>query len=140
MKTKQPTKKVTSKILDVVYLHTENKQRLERLHEEVQLTNPTIKFHPFAESIIADFLDTKESQKKFNHPIEFKTVVDPHIVLLDNLIGKPVLVAMNDAQKSLHCDTCDLDECRHVGFVYGNYLTCNVLVRKGFFSPKASKR
>lgn len=139
MKTKQPAKKSTSKMLDVVYLHTENKQRLEHLHEEAQLTNPTIKFHPFAESIITDYLDTKESQKKFNYPIEFKAVVDQHIVLLDNTIGKPVLVTMDDSQKSLHCDSCGLDDCRHVGFVYGNYLTCNVLVRKGFFPPRSAK-
>jgi hypothetical protein len=138
MKTKQSAKK-TAKILDVVYLHTENKQRLERIHEQVQLTSPALKFHPFAESIITDFLDARESQKKFNYPIEFKAVVDRHIVLLDNLVSKPVLVAMDDAQKSLHCDTCDLDDCRHVGFVYGNYLTCNVLVRKEFFPSKISK-
>ncbi|MEO9310374.1 MAG: hypothetical protein ABI337_08815 [Nitrososphaera sp.] len=138
MRKKQPAKKSTSKIFDIIYLHTENKQRLERLHEEAQLTNPTIKFHPFVESIIADYLDTKESQKKFSYPIEFKAIVDYHIVLLDNTTGKPVLVAMDDSKKSLHCDSCGQDDCRHVGFVYGNNLACNVLVRKGFF-PSRSK-
>ncbi|MEM2786276.1 MAG: hypothetical protein QXW37_02120 [Candidatus Nitrosotenuis sp.] len=138
MKTKQSAKRSASKVLDVVYLHTENKQRLERLHEEAQLTNPTIKFHPFAESIITDYINTKESQKKFKYPIEFKAVVDQHIVLLDNTTGKPVLVAMDDSNKSLHCDSCGLDNCHHVGFVYGNPLTCSFLVRKGFFPSRSA--
>lgn len=138
MKTRQPAKKSITKTLDVIYLHTENKQRLEQLHEEAKIVNPTTKFHPFVESIIIDYLDTKESQKKFSHPIEFKAVVDQHVVLLDNTTGKPVLVAMDDSKKSLHCDSCGLDDCRHVGFVYGNPITCGVLVKKGFFPSKSS--
>ena len=133
-----PKKVNTKKTLDVVYLHTENKRRLEGLYEEAQLVNPVLKFHPFAESIIVDFVDSKESQKKFVYPIEFKAVVDQHIVLLDNLVNKPILIAMDDS-KSLHCVNCDLDNCNHVGFVHGNQATCNILVKKGFFSAKAAK-
>jgi len=136
-KRKNQTKKdPTKKTLDVVYMHSENKQRLEKLHEETLLTNPTIKFHPFAESIIVDFLDSRESQKKFAHPVEFKAIVDQHIVLMDNLTGKPALVVMIDAKKSLHCDTCGSDSCHHVGFAYGNNNASNILAKKGFFQPK----
>ncbi|MGI0004403.1 MAG: hypothetical protein ACREAX_03800 [Candidatus Nitrosotenuis sp.] len=126
----------TKKTLDVVYIHSENKQRLERLHDESLLTSPAVKFHPFAEGIVVDFLDSKESQRKFIHPIEFKAIVDQHIVLMDNMTGKPALVAMTDAKKSLHCDTCDSGDCHHVGFAYGNHNACNILVKKGFFQPR----
>jgi len=136
VKRKNTKKDSEKKKLDVVYMHSENKQRLARLHEETLLTNPTVKFHPFAESIVVDFLDSKESQKKFLHPMEYKAIVDKHIVLMDNLTGKPALVAMIDDKKSLHCDTCDSDVCPHVGFAYGNNAASNVLAKKGFFQPR----
>lgn len=129
-------KVATKKVLDVVYLHVENKRRLESLHEEIQLANAAIKFHPFAESIITDFLNMKESQKKFTHPIEFKAIVDQHIVLMDNVSNKPVLVDMDDAKKLLHCDSCNLDNCHHVGFAYGNSTVCNILMKKEFFPSR----
>ena len=136
-KRKNNTKKGSiKKTLDVIYMHAENKQRLEKLHEEAQLMNPTVKFHPFAESILVNFLDSRESQKKLIHPIEFKAIADQHIVLMDNLTGKPALVAMIDAKKSLHCDTCDSDICHHVGFAYGNTNACNILAKKGFLQPR----
>ncbi|HWP78815.1 MAG TPA: hypothetical protein VNL34_04105 [Candidatus Nitrosotenuis sp.] len=127
------------KTLDVIYLHAENKRRLELLHEQALLVSPTLKFHPFVESIIIDYLDSKESQKKFIHPIEFKAIVDQHIVLMDNLINKPVLVAMDESQKSLRCDSCGLDNCHHVGFVYGNQATSALLTKKGFFPSKKTE-
>ncbi|MFY9299715.1 MAG: hypothetical protein WAO91_00795 [Candidatus Nitrosotenuis sp.] len=129
-------KDASKKTMDVVYMHTENKQRLERLHIEAMLTNPALKFHPFAEGILVGYVESKESQKKFVHPIEFKAIVDRHIVLMDNLAKKPALVSMVDSKKSLHCDTCDSDVCHHVGFAYGNSNVSNVLVKKGFFQPR----
>ncbi len=117
-------------------MHAENKQRLERIHKETLLTNPPVKFHPFAESILVDFLDSKESQKKFLYPIEFKAIIDQHIVLMDNLTGKPALVVMIDTKKSLHCDTCDSDICYHVGFAFGNNHSSNILAKKGFFQTR----
>ncbi len=132
-------KRTEKKSLDVVYLHAENKHRIEKLHEDAHLTNPTLKFHPFAESILVDFADLKESQKKFVYPIEFKAIVDWHIVLMDNLANKPVLVAMIDAKKTLHCNSCDSDACQHVGFSYGNTSVCKILAKMGFFTPKNEK-
>jgi hypothetical protein len=132
-------KRTEKKSLDVIYLHAENKHRIEKLHEDAHLTNPTLKFHPFAESILVDFADLKESQKKFTYPIEFKAVVDRHIVLMDNLANKPVLVAMIDSKKILHCDSCDSDICQHVGFSYGNLSACKILAKMGFFTPKNGK-
>lgn len=129
-------KDASKKTMDIVYMHTENKQRLERLHIEAMLTNPTLKFHPFAESILVDYVESKESQKRFVHPIEFKAIVDRHIVLMDNLAEKPALVSMVDSKKSLHCDTCDSDACHHVGFAYGNSNVCNTLAKKGFFQSR----
>jgi hypothetical protein len=81
-------------------------------------------------------MDSKESQKKFIYPIEFKTIVDQHIVLMDNVSNKPVLVDMDEIKKSLHCDSCGLDNCHHVGFSYGNNTICNTLTKKGFFPSK----
>lgn len=135
-KHKNRTKKNASKTMDVVYMHTENKQRLERLHVETMLTNPALKFHPFAESILVGYIESKESQKRFVHPIEFKAIVDRHIVLMDNLAKKPALVSIVDSKKSLHCDTCDSNVCHHVGFAYGNSNVSNVLAKKGFFQSR----
>ncbi len=137
MKKKQS--KETKKTLDVIYLHAENRRRLESLHEQARLVSPALKFHPFAESIIVDYLNSKESQKKFIHPIVFKAMVDQHIVLMDNLINKPVLVTMDESQKSLRCDSCGLDNCHHVGFVYGNQTTSALLTKKGFFPSKKTE-
>jgi hypothetical protein len=109
---------------------------LEKIHNEILLTNPAIKFHPFAESILVDFLDSKESQMKFIHPLEFKSIVEQHIVLMDNLTGKPALVAMVNAKKPLYCNTCDSDICYHVGFAYGNSHVSNILIKKGIFQAR----
>ncbi len=117
-----------------VNIRQDIRQKLEQKYLQDPKRPRSQRFNAWFDNLLFDLVEHYEMMKKHGTFLAVESIGDTHILLMDNLIGRHIVIQISekDERPMLFCEEDSSAECLHVGFCLALPEVYKTLVGKGF--------